>query len=141
MLYKKVSELIATYLNDDYIFIQLSRQTSKLHVPESCRNLALSITKEFRGKEFGYIHVNIDSSVEKVQVIEKVQERNITMGLLTPSKLEYHGPDFKDKNVFFYGPDIEENILLFNLFNAFPTSNLLQIIPADDRLPAFEYLP
>jgi hypothetical protein len=140
VLYEDLLSLIREEVGDDYITIFCRETDAYMHNLQifgvkffnsfnkgACGTIAFSEQKQQRGNSVLSIRTEI-SDKEQTQV---------ALDIVYPKAMKYIGADITNKNVLFFGFDVEANRYLHHFFMNCKPKGILNIIPY--RLNAFMY--
>ncbi len=131
-LYNDFLRLINTSLDEDYVIIFCRELDSYKHQQDL---FSVKFYNIFNNGQFGSISfIQTRSSYQSGEIENRPKKARegqvqIDLDLVYPKVMSYSGVDIRDKNVLFYGFDVESNKYLNYFFGNNPPKAILNIIP------------
>ena len=141
-LRKTLDTLMETTFANEFININFIDKSSRVHYSDQGIEQFSIIFRKTYDRISGSIRVfRVDEQPGKIKLGE-ISSTNgkaeINVDFVRTACLKYVGPEFTDKNVLLFGPNIEENPYLIELLNSFPPKKLINIVPLGSARSFFD---
>lgn len=133
---------IKSTLGNEFINISFVDNSSHTRYSDGIEQFSLIFRKTYDKIPGSIRALRVDDRPGKVKLGDNISELNgkseINIDFVRTSCLKYIGPYFKNKNVLLFGPNIEENPYIVELFNCFPPKKLTNIVPLGSMRSFFD---
>lgn len=134
--------LIETSFANEFINVNFIDKSSRVRYSDEGIEQFSIIFRKTYDRISGSIRVfRVDEQPEKIKLgdISSTNDKaEINVDFVRTACLKYVGPEFTNKNVLLFGPNVEENPYLVELLNCFPPKNLINIVPLGSARSFFD---